>query len=570
MFSCSSVDPSSDDCNRYDDINERLQSIVANNDFVNSFEDDGETLILSFDKASRIFIIKDCILSSEITDRNTFIVDFGLRGIIEFPYLIPSLFQFAYNPSGWTPLSGSLNLGTTESGTLTIKVKKKNDDGVDLVKTFSHDGTSRTYPVLGLYYDHENEVVIDWTSTSGTTTETFMIATPPQPDYIPEIDIVVADTDEMEAGMTFVSYRVENNPNKPFMVDETGEVRYVLDFTGHPDFDYLNYDVGMERLSNGNFYFGKIGSNSIFEVDVLGNTINRWRMNGYNFHHNVQEKTNGNLLVTVNKNGATHLNGANTVEDHIIEIDRNTGIIINEWDLRESLDEYRTVQSVDINAMYVDWAHANAVIEDPSDNSIIVSCRKQGLIKLSNDNQVQWILNNHFGYEENRRGEDLNQFLLTPLDNAGNRITDPEILNGMENHNDFEWNWFQHAPLILDNGNILLFDNGDRRNYNTQNLYSRAVEYDIDESNMTVKQEWSYGKERGFSTYSRIVSDVDYLPETNNVLFAPGNFVFISPGVLGGRVVEVNYDTQDVVFEMTIVGNGIVWHRVERMPIYPN
>ncbi|MDI8107056.1 SDR family NAD(P)-dependent oxidoreductase, partial [Salmonella enterica subsp. enterica serovar Anatum] len=32
--------------------------------------------------------------------------------------------------------------------------------------------------------------------------------------------------------------------------------------------------------------------------------------------------------------------------------------------------------------------------------------------------------------------------------------------------------------------------------------YSRGVEYQIDEKNMTVSQMWEYGKERGFDWYS--------------------------------------------------------------------
>ena len=102
----------------------------------------------------------------------------------------------------------------------------------------------------------------------------------------------------------------------------------------------------------------------------------------------------------------------------------------------------------------------------------------------------------------------------------------------------------------MPNGNLMIFDNGDNRNYTNAGPYSRAVEYEIDEQNMTIKQVWSYGKERGSETYARIVSKVSYLSDKNTVLFTPGSAV--SAGIPAGKVVEVDYSTKSVLFEATI------------------
>ena len=99
--------------------------------------------------------------------------------------------------------------------------------------------------------------------------------------------------------------------------------------------------------------------------------------------------------------------------------------------------------------------------------------------------------------------------------------------------------------------------------------YSRAVEFQIDEEAMTVQQIWDYGKERGYETFAPIVSDVDYHPTQNNILFAPGIGVDNGGGLSGGKVVEINYETKEVVFEARIISPGITFHRVERMPLYP-
>jgi arylsulfate sulfotransferase len=560
----------SDGCEQYAEVSDILDLILENEDYISSFEDNEDAFIIKFNSSDSLIIDPECVTSYEIVEPNTLLLDFGQERILSFPYLDFNIFNFKYNPKGWTPLSGSLNLGINNVGNLKITVLGKESNDIDYNKTFLHDNMNTLYPVLGLYYNHLNHIITEWTDGDITIIDTFTIMTPSQPDFVKDFNVIKADLEKMEPGMTLISNRIKDNPSVPYMIDHTGKVRYVLDFEGHPDLQNLNYDVGMERLRNGNYYFGHYPTSKLYEIDIYGEVINKWQITGYAFHHNIQEKDNGNLLVTVNKYGSTHLNGNNTVEDHIIELDRNTGGIVNEWDLRESLDEYRFVQSVNPNAEFVDWAHANAVIESPTDNSIIVSCRKQGLIKLSQDNEVQWILNNHFRWGQNRRGEDLNQFLLTPLDRSGNPIIDPEVLNGSKNHEDFEWNWFQHAPFLLDGNRVFCFDNGDRRNYYGTDVYSRAVEYIIDEETMTVQQVWAYGKERGVETFSRVVSDVDYLPEKNNILFAPGAGTLNGPGQFGGRIVEIDYDTKQVVSEMSINGGGFIWHRVERLPLYPN
>lgn len=374
----------------------------------------------------------------------------------------------------------------------------------------------------------------------------------------------------MEPGFTLVSYRAKGNPTPAFMIDNDGNVRWILDTTSEFELSNLNFDVGIERLQNGNLYFGNWPSTNLYETNMLGEIQNKWTIPGYHFHHNMQEKADGNFLVTVSKLGNLHESGLFAIEDFILEVDRNTGAILYEWDLKESLDQNRRTMGTDEFSGVIDWIHVNAVEHDPSDNTIIISSRFQGVVKLDYDNNVVWILSPHKGWGINGKGEDLNQFLLTPLDMSSNPIVDFDILDGEENHPDFEWPWFSHAHFKHTNDNLFLFDNGDRRNFTYAEKYSRAVEYEIDDENKTVKQIWQYGKERGINAHSRIVSDVDYLPQTGNILFAPGARVWNQGGVYGGKIIEVDYDTKEVYFECRLNVDGIVFHRVERMPLYPD
>jgi arylsulfate sulfotransferase len=422
-------------------------------------------------------------------------------------------------------------------------------------------------PVLGLYPSFTNTITLRFFDDGGAllAETTRDITTPQLLSDLPDISIDVPTHGDARPGMNLVSYFGHNgefNPQRPFMFDREGAIRWYVNFSQHPSLSNLFYDVGVERLANGNLYFGDGNSGRIIEMDMLGRIVNQWTFPGFGFHHQVLEKPNGNFLVTVSKQGEP------TVEDHIIEIDRTAGDIVREWDLNQSLDHTRRTWTTND----VDWMHANGLAYDPTDDDIIVTGRVQGTVKLTNDNEVVWILAPHRGWATAGDGTDLSTKLLQPLDAAGQPITDPAVLDGTANHPDFEWAWYQHAPELLPDGTLMVFDNGDNRNYTGQPAYSRAVIYRIDAGAMTVQQVWEYGKERGSETFSRIVSDVDYHAAEDNVMFMPG--AAGSGADAYGKVVEVDKTTAEVLFEATITAPiaafGITFHRVERLSLYPD
>lgn len=469
------------------------------------------------------------------------------------------------DPTGYAPLSARIELVTSEPVSVDLRVVGRRGSESDVVRRFPNPDTIRSVLVLGLYFDHINTVELTLFDTLGATldTLTYALQTPPAPSYLPAITIDIDQPAAMAPGMTLVSYYGHDGspmPNRPFIFDRFGDVRWVLDYEGHPEIGDLFFDDGIERLANGNFYFGDQNTNRIYEIDMAGEILNAWDMPGFGFHHQVLEMPNGNFVLTA------HNRSISTVEDHLIEIDRTSGAIVDVWDLRESLDQDR--QTWTDNA--VDWVHLNAVEYDENDDTIIVSGRTQGVIKLNRDNEVVWILAPHRGWDTAGDGTDLTTRLLQPLDAGGTAITDPAVLEGDANHPAFEWNWYQHAPLVMPDGNVMLFDNGDNRNYGGVPTYSRAVEYEIDEVAMTVRQAWQYGKERGTETYSRIVSDVDYDPTLDHVFFSPG--AIASAGAYG-KVVEVDRSSGDVLFEATITPPMpffiVTFHRTERLTLYP-
>ena len=452
------------------------------------------------------------------------------------------------NPSGYAPLTAVIDLETSQAVSVEVTVMGLEGSVSNITRRFPGTGTSFELEIFGLYADHNNEVELTFFDGTGAVLESQMITiqTTPLIADMPQITIdVPTNTSELEFNLVnYFGFSQNFRPQRPFIFDQFGDIRWYLDFTAHPEFNNLFFDNGITQLRNGNFLFGNAATLSIYEIDLFGRIQDSWSLQGNGFHHHVIEKPDGNLLVTINEAGKS------TVEDVVIEIDRASGEFANTWDLNNSLDNTRRGWPTDLADLNVDWFHANALEYSSQDDEIIVSGRTQGVVKLNQQNEVSYILAPHRDWNTSGDGIDLTQFLLTPLDANDDPIADADVLDGTVNHPDFEWSWYQHSPILMPNGNLMIFDNGDNRNYINAGPYSRAVEYEIDEENMTIKQVWSYGKERGSETYARIVSKVSYLADKNAVLFTPGSAV--SGGVPAGKVVEVDYGTKSVGFEATI------------------
>lgn len=481
--------------------------------------------------------------------------------------LITSL-SVTVNPSGRAPLSAEVTLATREPVSVEVVVEGKGGPGTEIRHRFADVADVSRIPILGLYPGATTDVTLTLFSATGAVLgdRQLTLAAPALADDFPEVEITVPAALSIRPGVNLVSYfghAGEVTPQRAFAFDAAGDIRWALDVRGDPVLGNLFYDNGIERLANGNLYFGDNTSDRIYEIDMLGRIVRSWELPGFSFHHNVLELPSGNFVATVNRNGIS------TVEDAVVEVDRQSGAIVTDWDLRRSLDAGRRAWPNAFGDLAVDWFHGNGLAFDPSDETIVVSGRTQGLVKLTRQNTVVWILAPHREWGTAGDGTDLSTKLLQPLDAAGVPITDPAVLDGTATHPDFEWAWYQHAPAVLPDGTLLVFDNGDNRGYQQLGPYSRAVIYRIDDQAMTIQQVWAYGWERGAETFSRIVSDVDYHAAEDDVVFMPGA---LAGGI--GKLVEVDRSSRQVLFEATIrppiAPFGIAFHRIERLPLYPD
>jgi hypothetical protein len=236
------------------------------------------------------------------------------------------------------------------------------------------------------------------------------------------------------------------------------------------------------------------------------------------------------------------------------------GALLNNWSLLDLLQPSR-FDYLTYSVGYADLEHANAVLEDPSDGSIIVSMRHQdAIVKFSRDGQIKWILGPHDNWDA-----EFQPYLLTP---AGTP---------------FAWNYAQHGPMLTPQGTILVYDDGNFRaspfdaSVADHDNYTRSVEYSINEQTMEVSQVWEYTGTNtpaqiwaGSGTnvdrlYTGLVGNNDWLPVTGNVLVTFGYTEYengaymspIAPGAAMLRIKEVTHDAlPEVVFDLSFFNYG--------------
>ena len=86
----------------------------------------------------------------------------------------------------------------------------------------------------------------------------------------------------------------------------------------------------------------------------------------------------------------------------------------------------------------------------------------------------------------------------------------------------------QHLPHLMENGNLLLYDNGNARNHNS----TRVAEYELDIENRTATLVWSYAPPEG-DYFSETRGSAQRLPNGNTLINwvnrNPGNIEIITP-----------------------------------------
>ena len=467
------------------------------------------------------------------------------------------------------PLSAQLSFTAPIPGTVTITVLGKNPDGIkdcdgsiDISHQFNQSATNFVLPVLGLYPEYVNTVIVDFAADDGQTTrDTLSVATGPLPEVdsggfvLPvEVEIIQNNLPADDAGLFLFTQQKS-------AFDQCGEIRW----------QYLGEGWQFYRiLDNGN-WLGSLNENAIVyhypkfaEFTMLGEKVREYTVENY-LHHDIRKLPWGNYLVATNfAIPAENLeHNFMTEEDVVVEISADTGQVVKTWDFNDILDPDRS--PIPSNAREDDWLHNNAVVYDPADDSIIITAQRQSLVaKIDYETgNLRWILGSH---KEWLKPEHVNK-LLKPVDNQGDEVDMPDV--------DF-WPYGPHAGWPLDGGRILVFDNGFARGwYETDQVpdvsdsYSRGIEYVVDEADMTVRIAWQYDhpdpSDPGGKLFTRFTGDIDYLENGHYLLgFAWSDQGDPDPDT--PRVVEIDA-AGNILFE-AVSNRGQAEYRAEKFNVY--
>ena len=379
------------------------------------------------------------------------------------------------------------------------------------------------------------------------------------------------------------------------IIDTKGEVRWYMHVEPIYDVEQMYRSgvmMGFQQDEDGNITWG-YGQRYV-KYDLMGREIyNRRLPVGYiDFSHSLDNAQNGHTFIRAASADLRRadIKRVRTVRDVIVEVDGN-GQVVDEWRLWEILDPYRdnVMKVLDQGAVCLNidasqagktlsaeelakldasdhfgdivgtgpgrnWAHVNSVAYDPTDDSIIISARRQGVMKIGRDKQVKWILAPSVGWKNG-----LEKKLLKPVDANGKAI---KCSPTGDCEGGFDFTYTQHAawPRASKKGSIVVFDNGQVRHYEQPALpemnYSRLVEYKIDPKKMTVQQTWEYGKERGYESFAPITSNAAYQADKDTMFGFYGSVgLFDQTKGTIGRLQEVDYKTKDVKVEIDVYNN---------------
>lgn len=510
-----------------------------------------------------------------------------------------------FNSSGFTIKNPNIILDPYKNSPLTALIIFETEEEVSPTVTIlgkitlSHQfpkSKKHFLPIYGLYPDTENNIKISYEDSlkkekannlnasstesssnildeKNTTEQTqnfnpnldslvatidryFTIKTAPVPNDLPKASIKQIDKTQLNSDRSgnsdnsdFYFFSPSTKNGRMVAYDQNGDIRWYLTNTALWNNIKLNNGhllVSTERLINPPYY-----STGLYEIDMLGKIYTEYSLPG-GYHHDYFELPNNNLLVASN-----NFTNNSTVEDVVVELDRKTGKIVKQIDLKKLLN---TSDGKSENWSNYDWFHNNSVYYDQKTNSIILSGRHQdAVVSLDYETgRINWILGDPTHWSENYQ-----KFFLKPIGN------------------NFEYQWSQHAAKLTPEGYLFLFDNGNNKSKNLKDYtpakssYSRGVLYKINTTSMTVEQLWQYGKERGSDFYSPYISDVDYL-EKDHYLVHSGGIVKSNgepsnqpAGLTAGNVTlfsdTVEIKNNRVIFELLSPTNN---YRVEKMNIY--
>ena len=389
----------------------------------------------------------------------------------------------AFTKATNAPLAGTLQLTTDEASRVSVSVS---DGNGSWKRDFYDFGTTHSVTLLEFKPGRTNAItvtVFDRHRNQIMAAQPLQFITDPLPTNFPNLNLLHSEPDRMEPGYTLFRVELHSSANGyAIIVDSGSEVVWYGNIPAISD---------VRLLENGHLFMPSV--TNFQEIDLLGNQVKSWSAPpGFPIdNHDAVPTDHGTILylsgaTEVISNYPTSVTVSNAARanatisyQRVVEISAADASLLNTWSPINVLDPRRISYLVSKSGTVWDSEHANAIIEDARDDSLIVSMRAQNaVIKFSRaTGQVKWILGPHENWDAPWQ-----PYLLNP-------VGAPLV-----------WEYGQHAPVFTPQGTLLLFDDGNFRaspfatSVPDPTNYSRAVEYQINEDTMEVSQVWDYGR----------------------------------------------------------------------------
>lgn len=385
------------------------------------------------------------------------------------------------NPYGGSPLGAMIAFKSDKPTTTKVIVKGKHND--DIIVNYPSE-EYHYIPIYGLYQDYENQVEIE---LGDGTKQTFIIPI----GIIDQAPRVIANKSETQSpdGFYFVTSPINM---RSFAVDAYGEIRWYAESSLYHNITFLDNGhmlIGASALNNDGL------GTTLVETDYIGRIYKTYNIEeGY--LNDFYVKKDGNIILASKKEDRR------TFSEYIIEIDKNTGKIVDHWDVFALLEEIDQPFINDITRE--DYFYNSGIEYNEDDDSLLLTYwGGEFVINLSYKNHsIKWILSNPENFSA---------------------AFDSVLLKGGEG---FVYPKAMHSAT-LSGDTLKVFDNGystNKNDTNSANLvgsYSSANTYTINGKNITLKSSIDENKQR----FSYALGDYEIINSNEEIVLFGREFI---------------------------------------------
>lgn len=276
------------------------------------------------------------------------------------------------NPYGTNTTSVYAYFQTDKPATVSYTIHVDDETIPDYTNILSSSyQTTHTYQIIGFLPNVENTLRLSFTYEDQTTsTQTFKINGPSKKGKEPiKLEKTTGtSTQSVSDGL----YTILGSPfqNSPFMYyyDNDGILRGEVPIENYLSVRLLFDDTSM---------YMTISKQKIAQINALGQVVKIYDLKNYELHHDFTWDNQGNFVVL-----ATDTNDE-TVEDHIITINKNTGEIDHVIDLGDILPSYKETTSSKDDGDW-DWMHINSLQWIDEDSLLLSSRETSTILKIHN------------------------------------------------------------------------------------------------------------------------------------------------------------------------------------------